>query len=144
MLALVGSVAAVLLGYLLIWSPLTSSLDGLREAVPRDRARLIEMQHEAQTAEQLRRQAPRMSNGNLMSVLEQSATQAGVRQQIVRMEPSGPHDARVVFDHVDFNTLVGWLGNLQQQGIAVRRASIDRGEAAGQVSATLLLSEPGS
>ncbi len=31
---------------------------------------------------------------------------AGLRQEIVRMQPSGRHAARVVFDRVDFNTLV--------------------------------------
>lgn len=143
-LAAGGLVAAVLLGYLLIWSPLSTSLHHLGQAVPRDRARLLEMRHEAQTVAQLRRQAPPTSHANLMSILEQSATQAALRQQIVRMEPSGAHGARVVFDHVDFNTLVGWLASLQLQGIAVRRAAIDHGQAPGQVSATLLLSEAGS
>lgn len=142
--AVAGGVAItlILLAYVLIWAPLSADLTHLRHAVPRDRARLVVMRREAATVRRLRASAPKAAGTNLMTLIERTAVAGGVRSAIVRMQPSGRYGARIVFDHVDFNVLVLWLTNLQLQGIHVRRASIDRRTAAGEVSASLTLAEP--
>ncbi len=140
--AMGATVTLALLAYLLVWSPLSASLDRLRRIVPRDRGRLVVMRREMAMVHQIRLSAPKAAGGSLMSLIGRSATVAGLRQEIVRMQPSGRHAARVVFDRVDFNTLVAWLASLQQRGIHVRRASINRRRGPGEVSASLMLAEP--
>ncbi len=137
-----AAITLILFTYVLIWAPLSADLARLRRVVPRDHARLAVMRREAATVRRLRRIAPKVAGTNLMTLIERSAVAGGVRSAIVRMQPSGRYGARIVFDHVDFNVLIAWLAHLQLQGIHVRRASIDRRAAAGEVSASLTLAEP--
>ncbi|HET9121962.1 MAG TPA: type II secretion system protein M [Acidiferrobacteraceae bacterium] len=137
-----GWVAGALVLYLFVWTPLALSVQSLQREVPRNAVRLAKMQREAAEVQSLRQRAPKPVGGNLMTVLEQSATSDGLRSAIVRMEPDGRRRARVVLDHADFSGLVKWLADLQTRGIRVRRAQAERGTGVGQVSATLTLTEP--
>lgn len=137
-----GWLGTVLVLYLFVWTPLSLSVQSLQRSVPRDASRLALMRREASEVRNLRRLAPKPVGGNLMTVLEHTATADGLRQSIVRMEPNGRRRARVVLDHADFSEMVKWLADLQLRGIRVRRAQAERGTGVGQVSATLTVTEP--
>jgi general secretion pathway protein M len=145
MVAGAGGLLVIVLFYLLLWSPMQQDIARLRASVPKERAKLAMMQAQASQVAQLRTsagQAPPI--GNLLSTLEQSAVTRGLRQNINRIEPEGAAGARVSFDEVSFNALVGWLADLQGQGIRVENAGIQRRPGSGLVSARLLLRGPGS
>lgn len=137
-------VLALLLLYLLIWAPMQSSVARLAKTVPANRAKLAQMRADATEAGRLRSRVSAISSTtNLLSTLEQTATQQGIRAQITRMDPEGDNGARLSIDNVDFGALVTWLGTLQGQGVRVENANVSRKAAPGVVSAQLSLRAPG-
>jgi len=61
------------------------------------------------------------------------------------MEPDGTSGARLSLDGVDFNALIGWLANLQNQGgVRIEKATFEAQAAAGTVNARLTLRGAGA
>lgn len=136
-----GVIVAALLFYALVWAPLQRDLVRLRASVPQDRAKLQLMRVQAAQIAQLRARAPASNRvgGNVLTALEQTANTRGIRRSIVRLEPEGAGGARVLMDEADFNQLLVWLSDLQEQGIRVEQASLQKKPTPGMVSARLLL-----
>ena len=142
----VGGIAlALILFYLIVWSPLQSSVMRLNAVVPQDRMKLAQMRAQAQEITQLQGHGGTgvAHTDNLLSTLEQTATSRGLRQAITRMEPEGNNGARVAMDEVSFNNLVSWLADLQTQGIRIEDAAVQKKTTAGMVSARLSLRSGG-
>ena len=141
-----GAAAVLLILYLSLWLPVQSELSRLRTAVPQEKTQLAQMQVQAMEANQLRASGRQpMAGGNLLARLEQSATVSGIRVRITRMEPDGSNGARLSMDGVDFNALIGWLGNLQTQGgVRVEKATFEAQATAGTVNARLVLRGAGT
>ena len=76
----------------------------------------------------------------LPALVERTAKDAGLGEQLKSTEPEGTTGVRVKFDGVPFDALVLWLSSLQQdQAIHVDSATIDKA-APGTVVATLVMS----
>lgn len=146
-LLLLGAAAVVLfMLYLMLWLPLARELSRLRVSVPQEKIQIAQMQVQAMQINQLRASGrATMSGGTLLANLEQSATVSGIRQRISRMEPDGANGARLTFDAVNFNALVTWLSNLQNQGgVRVEKATVEAQPTAGTVNARIVLRGSGS
>ena len=141
-----GAAAVLLILYLSLWLPVQRELSRLRTAVPQEKSQLAQMQVQAMEVNQLRASGRLpTAGGNLLARLEQSATASGIRSRITRMEPDGSNGARLSLDSVDFNALIGWLGNLQTQGgVRVEKATFEAQATAGTVSARLVLRGAGA
>jgi general secretion pathway protein M len=141
-----GGVALILfLLYALIWAPIQTDLERLRASVPQNQNKLALMRTQAHEVAQLRTRAPASTlGGNLLSTVEQSAMNRGLRQSMARIEPEGANAARVTFEEVNFNSLVSWLADLQSQGVRVENANVQRRPGAGLVSARILLRSAGA
>ena len=141
-----GAAAVLLVLYLSLWLPVQRELSRLRTAVPQEKTQLAQMQVQAMEANQLRASGRQpMAGGNLLARLEQSATVSGIRSRITRMEPDGSNGARLSLDNMDFNALIGWLGNLQAQGgVRVEKATFEAQATAGTVNARLVLRGAGT
>lgn len=75
----------------------------------------------------------------LSGIVERSARDSGLADQLKANQPEGDRSLRVKFEGANFDTLVLWLATLhQEQGIQVQSATIDRA-ATGTVVATLVL-----
>ncbi len=135
----------LMLIYGLLWVPLQRDLSRLRVSVPQARAQLEHMRSQAQEVARLRaetREAP--DSGSLLTLLERSAQERGLRQYITRMEPEGQGGVRVWLDAVGFNTLIAWLAELQRQSrVHTENASISGRTEPGMVDARLLLRSAG-
>ena len=136
----------LLILYVSLWLPVQRELSRLRTAVPQEKTQLAQMQVQAMEVNQLRASGRQpMAGGNLLAKLEQSATVSGIRPRITRMEPDGSNGARLSLDGVDFNALIGWLGNLQTQGgVRVEKATFEAQATAGMVNARLVLRGAGT
>lgn len=144
-LAVGGVVLLFFVFYLLIWAPMQRDLTRLRASVPEDRSKVALMRAQSAQAQQLRARLPTATQrGNLLSMLEQSASARGLRQSINRMEPEGANGARLILDEVSFNALLSWIADLQGQGIRVENATIQKRPTAGLVQARVLLRAPGA
>jgi general secretion pathway protein M len=134
-----------LLGYGIVWAPVQRDLSNLRINVPKQHTQLALMRVQAKQVAQLRGSAPaKIASGNLLTQLEQSAQNRGLREHITRMEPDETNSVRLSLDSVDFNALLRWLKELQtQNGIRTETATITAQSDAGSVNARLLMSGPG-
>jgi general secretion pathway protein M len=147
LLYLGGAAVLLLILYLSLWLPVQHELARLRVAVPREKIQYAQMQVQSMEVNQLRASGRRpLTGGNLLANLEQSATANGLRSHISRMEPDGANGARLSLDGVDFNALISWLADLQNQGgVRVEKATFDaQPTAPGTVSARLVLRGAGA
>jgi len=85
------------------------------------------------------------ANGeSLLVVVDQSARQAGLGQSLSGSQPSGTGGIRVRLERAPFDTVVSWIGQLQQQhGVFVESATIDRAAEPGVVNASVIFRKPG-
>lgn len=136
-----AAVLAALLLYLLAWEPLTEREAQLASRVDQQRSQLAWMQ--AATAE-LRGLAPASSAGqgddsSLLSLIDRTASEAGLAASVKRLAPEGDHEVRVWLGNAPYIATVRWLENLARLGIAPRTVQMERHETDGRVEARLLL-----
>jgi len=139
-----GSAAALgIVLYALLWVPWQQELERLRQEVPEKARTLAWMKAQAPRAEALVREAA-SGQGNsaglpLLTQLERSANNAGIREYITRMSPGDePDQVRVWMDDAGFDGWLRWLQSLQETGISVAEANIDRaGDNVVDIRATL-------
>lgn len=128
----IGVAAAVgIVLYAFTWVPWQQELERLRADVPEKARTLAWMEQQAPRVEALMAETGPDSNNSselpLLTLLERSATSAEIREQITRMSPGDePDQVRVWMDDADFDRWLRWLESLQDTGIRVTEASIDR------------------
>ncbi|MFQ5754641.1 MAG: type II secretion system protein GspM [Acidiferrobacterales bacterium] len=139
-------IALVMLFYTFLWMPVQRDLTRLRVDVPKTQTQLARMQLQARQVTRLQAGTTTATpSGNLLSTLERSALDRGLRRNITRMEPDGSAGVRLALDGVGFNTLLRWLTDLQQRsGVRVESATITAQSSPGIVDARLLLRRPGA
>lgn len=64
----------------------------------------------------------------ILTTIEQSATRAGLRENIVRMQPAERGSVRVWFDDVPFDPWLQWVDALRRQNVTVTAVNIDRAD----------------
>ena len=145
MMVAAGSALLVLfLLYVLVWSPVHSGYDALRNTVEEQRTTAAWMQESAQTLATLKRGSGRAAQGlggkSLLSVADSTARAHGLGPALKRVEPEGSDSVRVWLDGASFDVLVKWLGALSTlHGVGAESATVERGAATGRVNARLTL-----
>jgi general secretion pathway protein M len=144
MVAAATVLVVLTLFYLVIWEPVHNGLDEQRLQYANQRTTYDWMIQAADEARQLKssgsRNVLRNSNQPVSLLVERSATTAGMKSSISKIETSGDKGARVMLDAASFDQMLLWLNTLRQQyGITVSSASIDRNETSGAVNARLTL-----
>jgi general secretion pathway protein M len=144
MMVAAGSALLVLfLLYVLVWSPIHSGYDALRNNVEEQRATAMWMQESAQALASLKRNSGKAAQGlggkSLLSVADSTARAGGLGPALKRVEPEGSDSVRVWLDGAPFDVLVKWLGTLSTLGVSTESATLERGEATGRVNARLTL-----
>jgi len=134
--------------YLTIWEPVHNALDEQRLQYENQRSTYSWMVQAAAEVRQLNaagaRNVIRNSIQPVSLLVERSATTAGMKSSISKIETSGDKGARVILDAAPFDQMLLWLNTLRQQyGITVSSASIDRNETSGAVNARLTLERSG-
>ncbi len=136
-------VLAVMVLWLMVWEPLSNKRSNLKAQVSSLSTDVAWMQ---QQADQVRRRSnmqqgsrARESNGSVLTLVEVSANAAGIRQPLERVQPES-EGARLWFDGVGFDALVGWLGELERRhGLQISQLSVDVSGETGKVSARVLV-----
>lgn len=140
-----GAVAlGLILAWVAVWEPLLQGRSALRSDVARLSAEAVWMEQVADDVRRrarLEQRAPALpgAGGSVLTLIEVSANAAGLRSALTRVQPEG-EGARLIMDAVGFDALMGWLAELElRQGLRVGELMIEGQQAAGQVSARLLL-----
>lgn len=126
-----------------VWEPIAASRAELRSDVSTLSADLAWMQ---QVSDQVRRRGAQQrqptsagAGGSVLTLIEVSANAAGIKQALGRVQPEG-RGARLSFDEVGFDALVGWLNDLENRhGLQISQLAVDISSSPGMVSARLMV-----
>ncbi|HPF72667.1 MAG: type II secretion system protein M [Rhodanobacteraceae bacterium] len=142
----IGALLALLiLGYGLLWLPLSRARDGLRQQVQqgeRDLNWMRQVPASALTAPSATFVAP--SGESLLSRLDRGARAAGLGNALLAVEPVTDGEVRMRFQQVDFDAAMRWLETQSAAGIRVRELSVQRAESEGRSDLRVALGEGAS
>ena len=144
MVAAGAALLALFLLYVLVWSPIHSGYDALRNSVEEQRTTALWMRESAQTLTSLKRNSGKAAQGlggkSLLSVADSTARAGGLGPALKRVEPEGSDSVRVWLDGAPFDVLVKWLGTLSIiHGVSAESATLERSDATGRINARLTL-----
>ena len=129
LIVIVGAaLTLIILGYALVWEPWHRRLGQLRVQVPSKQETLAWMTREAARIEPLarRRAQTRGEALPILTVIEQSATRAELRDAIRRMQPAEDDQVRVWLSDAHFDPWLQWVETLKREGIEVVEATVNR------------------
>lgn len=141
-----GAVALVLLYLLAVRLPAGEAVARLERQVQSQQALVSWMQQAAHEIRALQGEGDGGdgSSGSgdqaVFAVAEENVQAAELSEFVRRVEPARDGGARLVFEKVSFDTLMGWLTALRNDhGLVATRLRVDRGDATGRVNARLVL-----
>jgi len=127
-----GTVIVVLiLVFVFVWQPWQQHISQLRISVPDKQQTLTWMKREAATVNPLlakRRQATQTESIPVLTVIEETARAANLRNVIRRVQPAPDNNVRVWLSGADFDTWLKWVELLRTRGVEVSAAVINRSE----------------
>jgi general secretion pathway protein M len=146
MLGVGAVVVALMLGWALLWYPLSHARSDLASRVARQRDDLAWMRQALGETKNLRAQGAHSradrQGKSLLALADVSARGAGLTGALKRVEPAGSSSVRVNFEIADFDTLVNWLDSLARDyGVQVTDFSADKVEGLGLVNARVTLED---
>lgn len=133
--------------YLFALSPFYAAVDARARRVADKQSDLAWIQGSIAELQTLAASQPQLaapSDESLVVLVDRTAREANLGNSLTGQTPSGNAGIRVRLELAPFDTVVQWLGTLQQQhGVDIETATIDRAGAAGVVNATLTLIRAG-
>ena len=145
-LAIGGVVAALLLGWALLWHPLVQRRAELERELERQREELAFVRTGA--AEIARRHATGVQAGgqragkSLLALADATARSGGLGDALKRVEPAGAKTVKVAFESARFDALAGWIEALARSyGVEATELSVDRADGIGIVNARVTLQD---
>jgi len=143
-----GAVAlAVMLLYAAVLHPYFSGKQRLQQHISDQQDLITWMKPAAAQIQSLRGQQPSAmpAGQSLLAVVDKSAADAGFGTALKQVQTGNDGSVRVQMQGAGFDSLVRWLGSLQQRyGITVRELTAQRSTTPGDVDAGITLVAPGS
>lgn len=127
---MIGSIfVLIIIVYSFIWAPMQQSIHKHHDLLPAKRADLVWMQQQAENYKS-NKQITKVSDKPLLTIIEETAQQAGLREQIQQMSPGdNPNEVKVSLSETSFDDWIKWVDSLNKQyGVSVTAASIQREE----------------
>ncbi|WP_252274066.1 type II secretion system protein M [Pseudomonas subflava] len=136
-LGLLGGFLLLVLLYLLLWRPVSQDLEQARSFLQQQRALHAYLQENAPQVRALQgRPQVDIDPTALQGLVTGSAASQGLN--IERLDNQGDGGLQVSLQPTDFGRLLRWLVSLEEQGVRVEEAGMERAEK-GLVSTRLLL-----
>lgn len=141
-----GALAALLLGWALLWHPLAQRRAELRQQVEQSRREFAFVQRGAAEIERLRAAGTRTradrQGRSLLALADATARSGGLEAALKRVEPAGGGSVRVSFEFASFDALVDWIEDLSRgYGVEASDFSADRADGVGLVNARVTLQD---
>ncbi len=139
-----SAVIVITLLYLIIWEPIHTGVEVQTQKHHTQLEILDWMQTAATEVRTLQASGAtkrRINSSQPVSLLvEKSATTAGLKPFLTKLESTSDKGARVTIDDASFDQVLLWLSTLQTQyGISVSSANLDRADKAGAIKARMTL-----
>jgi general secretion pathway protein M len=137
-LGLLGGFMTLVLLYLLLWRPVSQNLEQARGYLQQQRALHAYLQEHAPQVRDLqgRPQQASIDATALQGLVTSSAASQGLN--VERLDNQGDGGLQVSLQPTEFSRLLRWLVSLEEQGVRVDEAGLERAEK-GSVSTRLLL-----
>jgi len=134
----------IVLFTLLVWMPIEGGLARSQARLASAQVQLAQVQSQAAFVASLRA-APRAdAPTDAASAVQEAALRNGLREQVKRVDADGARSARVQIEAAPFPALMSLLVELQQAGLRVENANLERNPKPGTVNARLLLQAQGT
>jgi len=132
-------VLGLLLFYLLIVDPVYSGRDTAEQRLRSAQEAYSVAQRQASDLKASASNPGTSASGSLLTQVESSAQQQGLRSALKRLQPSGDHQIQVSLEGASYDQLVQWLSSLHQQGVRAERVDIQLDRATELLGVQLLL-----
>lgn len=139
-----GVIVGILLIYFIIWQPISSGVETLKQGVTNNRALLSWMQQVAIVIQQNQYNqddsAQTTPADQRLAVIQTSLKNTNFNKHVTQIEQTNQNDVRIVIRSVSFDDLTDWLVLLwKQNGIIVTDLTLKRLNDQGLVSANIIL-----
>jgi len=124
-----GLAAAAIVLYTFAWVPWQAELRRLRAQVPENRATLAWMQDQLGRLGPAAGRIPAAGSDRslpLLTVVEQSSREAGIRDAVRQIQPGEKGEVNVWLQDAAFDTWVRWVDALRGRDIELTAASVTR------------------
>lgn len=136
-------VGAIILGlllfYLLIVDPVYSSRDDAEQRLRATNEAFSAAQQQAFDLKASLSNPGTADTGSLLAQIESSAQQAGLRNALKRLQPSGNDQIQVSLEGASYAQVMQWLSNLNDQGVRAQQVDIQVDRKSDLIGAQLLL-----
>lgn len=137
-------VLLVLIVYLWIIEPLSNDVERLQKRVEGGQSQVAWMSNASNEVQGLRSSGSRGGSvdtkTSLITAVERSSSQMGIRSQVKRMEPQGNNKLSIEMTAVPFDQLMEWLGSLEKTFAAsVVQLNSTRSKLPGRVDARIII-----
>ncbi len=139
-------VAAIIVAlfYIIIWSPLHSSVASLRDQVQHNKQLLTWMQttdRQIQAAEKISKvPTTTHSTASWLSIVQDNLKQSTLVNSLTQLAQADHDSVKLRFQQVDFDSLISWLTALwQQEGLVVTQLVVKPTNVAGMVETEFVL-----
>ena len=132
-------IVALLLFYLFIVDPVQSGRDDAEQRLRSAQEAYAAAQRQASDLKKARSNAGASQSGSLLTRVESSAQQQGLREALRRLQPSGDNQIQVSLEGASYSQLMQWLSSLRQQGVRAQRVDIQLDRTSDLLGVQLLL-----
>ena len=132
-------IVGLLLIYLLIVDPVRSGRDAAEERLRSAQEAFSVAQRQAYDLKTASSKPASADSGSLLTRVESSAEQQGLRAALKRLQPTGDNQIQVSLEGASYDQLMQWLSSLHQQGVRTERADIQPNRQSGLLGVQLLL-----
>lgn len=138
-LAVGGAILLVLIGYGMIYEPITQARAKLAAQLPAKRAELRLLRAQSAEIEYLRKHMGESANGTAEQRVKASAAAFGLVGNFTKFTALAGNEIQLATQPLPTATWSDWLGDLERHGITVQRCRISAGGQPGLASLELTL-----
>ena len=132
-------IVGLLLFYLLVVDPVYSSRDDAEQRLRSAQEAYVVAQRQASDLKAAASGSSASNSGSLLTQVESSAQQQGLRNALQRLQPSGDNQIQVSLEGASYEQLMQWLSSLHRQGVRAQRVDIQQDRNSDLLGAQLLL-----
>ena len=132
-------IIGLLLFYLFIVDPVHSGRDNAEQRLRSAQEAYAIAQRQASDLKAGASGSATSDSGSLLTEVESSAQQQGLRNALKRLQPSGDKQIQVSLEGASYKQLMQWLSSLRRQGVRVQRVDIQQDRNSDLLGAQLLL-----
>jgi general secretion pathway protein M len=132
-------ILGLLLLYLLIIDPVYSGRDAAEQRLQSAQEAFSAAQRQAYDLKASSAKPRTADSTSLLTEVESSAQQQGLRNALKRLQPSGNDQIQVSLEGASYKQLIQWLSSLHQQGVMAQRVDIQRDRGSDLLGVQLVL-----